>query len=546
MALSQDLWKILTAIRNRIDVSEFKNYVMPFMFYWAANQKIELLMRSELENDGLSYEEAWNLKDEETGEYIYRDELRDVQLENFGFVIRPENSCMSIVPAVRDNNESFIERFTEAIETFDEECTATFRGSLKMANFDSDILGDDPDFIEDLMFNKLFMPTGQVVLAAMRDNEHDAPGRLYMEIMSHFASSAGKGGGEFFTPLFMSKLVAKLATYNVKNAKSIYDPTCGSGSLLIQAAEEIKSHVDQMNRRGLVGHYYGQEINTITAKQAKINMCMHDIKTDRFNIINSDTLSYSDAMGDMLFDVIVANPPYSFGWDNTGREDDLRFAGYGAVAPAKTADLAFVQHIVYHMEEGGRAAVLLPHGPLFRGNAEKTIRKVLIDKHNVIDAIIGLPSNCFFGASIAVACIVLRKDRNGDSDDICIIDASKYFKTANGKNSITDEDIGRIMDAYANRKDIDHFCSIVPLDKIRENDYSLNIPLYVEPERDETEHNLGELFQDYAKLEKQADDLKFSINAQLASFGIQEKFIGVADTNNAVDSSINQIEKESA
>lgn len=250
MALSQDLWKILTAIRNRIDVSEFKNYVMPFMFYWAANQKIELLMRSELENDGLSYEEAWNLKDEETGEYIYRDELRDVQLENFGFVIRPENSCMSIVPAVRDNNESFIERFTEAIETFDEECTATFRGSLKMANFDSDILGDDPDFIEDLMFNKLFMPTGQVVLAAMRDNEHDAPGRLYMEIMSHFASSAGKGGGEFFTPLFMSKLVAKLATYNVKNAKSIYDPTCGSGSLLIQAAEEIKSHVDQMNRRG--------------------------------------------------------------------------------------------------------------------------------------------------------------------------------------------------------------------------------------------------------------------------------------------------------
>lgn len=191
----------------------------------------------------------------------------------------------------------------------------------------------------------------------------------------------------------------------------------------------------------------------------------------------------------------------------------------------QTADLAFVQHIVYHMTEGGRAAILLPHGVLFRGNAEKAIRTALIEQHNIIDAIIGLPANCFYGASIAVSCIVLRKDRNGDSEDICFIDASKNFKTANGKNYITNEDIDKIMQAYQERKDIEHFCSIVSLDKIRENDYNLNIPLYVEGEKDIEEHDLGELFQDYAKLEKQAEELKRSINQQLASFGIKERFL---------------------
>lgn len=395
-----------------------------------------------------------------------------------------------------------------------------------MVNFHNDNLGDDPEIIEDLMFNRLFMPIGKLVIRALSsNNEEDTVGRIYMEIMSHFAEKAGKGGGEFFTPLCMSKLVAKLATLNVEAARSIYDPTCGSGSLLITTADEIRSHHTTEGYTGVVGKYYGTDINIVNAKQAKMNMCIRNINVNDFDIQCCDTLSRADVMGDRKFNVIVANPPYSISWDNTDRESDERFGGYGAYAPAKTADLAFVQHIVYHMTEGGRAAILLPHGVLFRGNAEKAIRTALIEQHNIIDAIIGLPANCFYGASIAVSCIVLRKDRNGDSEDICFIDASKNFKTANGKNYITNEDIDKIMQAYQERKDIEHFCSIVSLDKIRENDYNLNIPLYVEGEKDIEEHDLGELFQDYAKLEKQAEELKRSINQQLASFGIKERFL---------------------
>lgn len=529
MAVSKELWAILNSIRGRIDVSDFRQYVMPFMFYVAANQKVELLMKEELKGEELNgkqitYAEAWNITDED-GNYVYRNDLIDIQRETFGFVIRPENSCMAIVPAVSNYGESFIARFTDAIADFNEDCVDEFRGTMSMVNFNNDNLGDDPDVIENLMFNRLFIPTVQLVLKAMSSKEpEDSLGQIYMEIMAHFASSAGKGGGEFFTPLGISKLVAKLATYKVENARTIYDPTCGSGSLLLHVAAEIKSHFNKMGISGAVGHYYGQDINSVTMKQAKMNMCMHDVKVDDFNIYCVDTLSHSDIVAGKHFDVIVANPPYSIGWDNTARQEDDRFAGYGAFAPAKTADMAFLQHIVAHMEQGGRAVVLLPHGVLFRGNAEQTIRKCLIENHNVIDAIIGLPANCFYGASIAAACIVLRKDRNGDSDDICFIDASRYFKTSGGKNSITDEDINRVMDAYSKREDIDHYCSIVSLDKIRENDYNLNIPLYVEAPKDETEHDLGELFQDYAKLENQAEELKESINKQLKSFGIEQQF----------------------
>lgn len=543
MSVSQDLWKVLNSIRCRINVADFKNYVMPFMFYVAANQKVELLMKEELANEMISggvdkdgnelpprqikYAEAWDLKDED-GEYVYKEELREIQKESLGYVIEPYNSCVAIVPAVLDHGEYFIDRFQEAIEAFDNNCADTFRGSLRMVNFDTDALGSDPDFIEDLMFNRLFKPVFNVVLKAMSDPDKDALGQLYMEIMSHFAANAGKGGGEFFTPICMSKLVAKLATYGKKNAQKIYDPTCGSGSLLIKVKDEIYNHIDENGRHGHIGKIYGQEIELITSKQAKMNMSMYDIKVDDFDIKCCDTLGRTDSAGDNLFDITVANPPYSVSWDNSNRELEDRFAGYGAVAPAKTADLAFVQHIVNHMADGGRAAILLPHGVLFRGNAEKKIREVLIENHNIIDAIVGLPSDCFYGASIAVACIVLRKDRNGDSNDICFIDASRDFVRVGNKNQITDEHIEKIMKAYGDRKDIDNYCSIVSLDKIRENDYNLNIPLYVEAPKDTTEHNLGELFKEYKNLEDKAEELKKSINKQLASFGIEERFLGIA------------------
>ena len=327
-----------------------------------------------------------------------------------------------------------------------------------------------------------------------------------------------KKGGEFFTPKEMSKLVAKLATHNMQHVKAISDPTCGSGSLLLQAAKEIR------NNGFNFGDLYGQEKNNVTSKLAKINMAIHKVSTGDFEINCCDTLG-EDIYPDAKYDVTVANPPYSVEWNNGEyRYNDDRFAGYGALAPAKTADLAFVQHIVHHMADHGRAAILLPHGVLFRGNAEGTIRKYLINTLNVVDAIIGLPANCFYGTNIAVCCLVLRRDRNGDSKNICFIDASKYFTAEKAKNRITDEDIDRIIDAYSKREDIPHFCSVVDIDKIAENDYNLNIPLYVEAEKDTVEYDLGELFKEFNRLSKEEDKLKTSINQQLESFGVPYRF----------------------
>ena len=518
---AKQLWGMLNNLRGSMEVTEYKNYLFPFMYYCYISKKISELMTEELANDEMNYEEAWDAQDDE-GNYEYREELANIQREYYGVVIEPQYIASEIQEYCRQNVNTygcsiFTEKFKAAIESFEENCTPSFRGTMAILNLDNHMLGDDPDESGELLA-RLFMSSKGIAEAL--SNDSDALGDLYEQLMGLFASSAGKKGGEFFTPKEMSKLVAKLATYDIQNAKSISDPTCGSGSLLLQAAKEIEI------KGGKVGYLYGQELNNMTSKLARMNMAVHQVNTEDFEIACCNTLG-TDIKAEELYDVTVANPPYSVEWDNGEfRYDDDRFAGYGALAPAKTADLAFVQHIVSHMSDTGRAAILLPHGVLFRGNAEQKIRKTLIETYNIIDAVIGLPANCFYGTGIAVCCLVLRKDRNGDSKNICFIDASKYFTKEGNKNKITDEDINRILDAYTNRQDIDHFCSIVDVAKVAENDFNLNIPLYVEAEKEVDEHDLGELFKEVDRLESKERQLKASLNKQLESFGVEHRFAG--------------------
>ena len=268
----------------------------------------------------------------------------------------------------------------------------------------------------------------------------------------------------------MSKLVARLATVGLTKVLNVADCACGSGSLLLQVGE----YVD-------VAKYYGQELTSSTYNLARMNMILHGIDYKNFSIINVDTLEDDTTFADEKYTVQVANPPYSTKWSADSRFlDDDRFSPYGKLAPSSKADFAFVQHMVYHMASGdSRIAVLLPHGVLFRGGSEETIRQYLINDLNVIDEIIGLPANCFQGTSIPVCCIVLKKERNGNSDNICFIDASREFEPGKAMNYLTDEHIEKIVTAYTERKDIDKYCHIATKEEIIENGYNLNIPRYV-------------------------------------------------------------------
>lgn len=281
------------------------------------------------------------------------------------------------------------------------------------------------------------------------------------------------------------------------------DPTCGSGSLLLR----LKKYAN-------VRLHYGQEMNSTTYNLARMNMILRGIPYHNFQIYNGDTLEH-DYFGDKKFRVQVANPPYSAQWSADLKfMEDERFNEYGKLAPKSKADFAFVQHMISHMDEDGRAVVLLPHGVLFRGGAEETIRQYIIEKLNVLDAVIGLPANLFYGTGIPVCVLVLKKERNGNSDNILFIDASKEFEAGKNQNILRDEDIDKIVDAYVRRVDIDKFAHVATMAEIIENGYNLNIPRYVDTFEAEPEIDLAEVAGEIRRLQAEIKD----VDAQLKPF----------------------------
>ena len=335
--ISGSLWEALNKLRGSLEVTEYKNYLLPFLYYCYISKMIKETLDNELENDELTYEEAWDYT--EDGEYTYRQDLIDFQLESFGVVIEPQyladninDTCGYRIKTLDEGWAVFIDLFSEAITSFEENCNPSFRGTMGILDLNSARLGDDPD-TAGYTAAYLFTMSRNIVNSLPSGTEADVVGDVYEKLMGYFASSAGKKGGEFFTPKEMSKLVAKLATHDMQHVKAISDPTCGSGSLLLQAAKEIR------NNGFNFGDLYGQEKNNVTSKLAKINMAIHKVSTGDFEINCCDTLG-EDIYPDAKYDVTVANPPYSVEWNNGEyRYNDDRFAGYGALAPAKTATL---------------------------------------------------------------------------------------------------------------------------------------------------------------------------------------------------------------
>ena len=326
----------------------------------------------------------------------------------------------------------------------------------------------------------------------LENTELDVLGDAYEYLIGQFASGAGKKAGEFYTPQEVSKVLAKIVTTGKKKLKSVYDPTCGSGSLLLRVAKEVKE----------ISNFYGQELNRTTYNLARMNMILHDVHYRKFDIKQEDTLEHPQHVGKQ-FEAIVANPPFSAEWSASPLfTSDDRFSQYGRLAPSSKADFAFVQHMIHHLAENGTMAIVLPHGVLFRGGAEQHIRRYLIEDRNYLDAVIGLPSNIFYGTSIPTCILVFKKCRE-QPEDILFIDASQHFDKVKTQNMLRTSDIDKIIDTYRNRKEELKYSKRAKLKEIADNDYNLNIPRYVDTFEAESSIDINTIAKEIKALDKQ-------------------------------------------
>ena len=329
-------------------------------------------------------------------------------------------------------------------------------------------------------------------------------------MIGQFASGAGKKAGEFYTPQEVSKILAKIVTTGKNRLKSVYDPTCGSGSLLLRVAREVKD----------VNNFYGQEMNRTTYNLARMNMILHGVHYRQFDIKQEDTLEHPQHLNDMPFEAIVANPPFSAKWSaNPLFLNDDRFSQYGKLAPSSKADFAFVQHMIYHLAENGTMAIVLPHGVLFRGASELHIRKYLIEQKNYLDAVIGLPANIFYGTSIPTCILVFKKCKE-DPDNILFIDASKEFEKVKNQNMLREEHIDKIVETYRNRTTIEKYSHLATLKEVEENDYNLNIPRYVDTFEAEEEIDIQSVMQEIKSLEAKRAQLDKEIDVYFKELGL--------------------------
>lgn len=501
--LQKKLWSIANDLRGNMDASEFRNYILGLIFYRYLSEKTEEEVAKLLSDDNLSYEEAW--QDEE-----YREAIEAELISQIGFVVEPQYLFSNFIRKIE--NQTFdIEELHKAVNkveesTRGEESEDDFNHLFADMDLNSSRLGNSnaarTKLISKVMVNLSTLPF------VHSDLEIDMLGDAYEYLIGQFAATAGKKAGEFYTPQQVSKILAQIVTTDKTDLRNVYDPTCGSGSLLLRVGREAR-----------VRHYYGQEYNSTTYNLARMNMLLHDVNYNRFSIDNADTLE-DPAVDEEKFEAVVANPPYSAKWSADPKfMDDPRFSNYGKLAPKSKADFAFIQHMIHHLDDNGTMAVVLPHGVLFRGAAEGQIRRYLIEEKNYLDAIIGLPANLFFGTSIPTSILVFKKCRQKD-DSVLFIDASQSFEKGKNQNHLSDEDVEKIVNTYRNREELDKFSHNATLEEITDNDYNLNIPRYVDTFEEEEPIDLDQVQKDLKNIDKDIAEVEAEINAYLKELGV--------------------------
>ena len=468
--LHRTIWSIADDLRGSVDGWDFKSYVLGMMFYRYISENLtNYINEGEFEAGNESFDYA-QLSDEEA------EQAREDLVNTKGFFILPsELFCNVKKRADKDENLNM------TLESVFKHIEESAKGSESEDNFSG--LFDDIDVNSNKLgatvakrnsnLVKLMNGIASMGLGNYKDNSIDAFGDAYEYLMSMYASNAGKSGGEFFTPQEVSELLTRMAVAGKNEVNKVYDPACGSGSLLLKAAKILgKENV----RQG----FFGQEINLTTYNLCRINMFLHDIDYDKFDIAHEDTLINPQHWDDEPFEVIVSNPPYSIKWegeDNPVLINDPRFSPAGVLAPKSKADLAFIMHSLAWLATNGTAAIVCFPGIMYRGGTEKKIRQYLID-NNFIDCIIQLPSNLFYGTSIATCIMVLKKNKTDNKT--LFIDASAEFVKVTNNNKLTEENINKIVDAFVSRADTEHFARCVPYEEIAKNDYNLSVSTYVE------------------------------------------------------------------
>lgn len=503
-ALQSQIWKIANDVRGAVDGWDFKQYVLGTLFYRFISENFALYI--EADDDSINYASM--------PDSVITPEIKDDAIKTKGYFIYPSQLFVNIAKTANTN------------ETLNTDLANIFREIESSANgypSENDIKGLFADF--DTTSNRL----GNTVkdknsrlaavikgVAGLEFNGFDKSkidlfGDAYEFLISNYAANAGKSGGEFFTPQHVSRLIALLAIHKQTKVNKIYDPACGSGSLLLQAKKQFDAHIVEEG-------FFGQEINHTTYNLARMNMFLHNINYDKFNIQLGNTLIDPHFLDDKPFDAIVSNPPYSVNWigsDDPTLINDDRFAPAGVLAPKSKADFAFVLHALSYLSSKGRAAIVCFPGIFYRGGAEQKIRKYLVD-NNYVETIISLAPNLFYGTTIAVTILVLAKNKR--DTNIQFIDASgeEFFKKETNNNVMNDDHIAKIMDMFDKKEKVDHVAESVPYERIVTNDYNLSVSSYVEARDTREKTDIVQLNADIKTTVEKINKLRADIDAIVA------------------------------
>ena len=512
--IQTQLWNIANTLRGKMDADDFRDYILGFIFYKYLSTKMELYGNKALQPDGITFAEV----EGHAQEAELLDALRDAALDKLGYFLKPSDLFSEL--AQRGNaggKNNFILGDLAKVLTHIEQSTMGSESEEDFGNLFSDLdltshkLGKSESDKNELIV-KVLVHLDEIDFD-LENTDSDVLGDAYEYLIGQFASGAGKKAGEFYTPQQVSSVLAQLVTVGKDQLKSVYDPTCGSGSLLLRVAKEVKD----------VSAFYGQEMNPTTYNLCRMNMIMHDVHYKRFDIKNEDTLERPQHF-DMRFEAIVANPPFSANWSASPLfMSDDRFSAYGKLAPSSKADFAFVQHMVHQLADNGTMAIVLPHGVLFRGGAEGHIREYLIKEKNYLDAVIGLPANIFYGTSIPTCILVLKKKRT-DAKSILFIDASQHYEKVKTQNVLRTEDIDKIISTYENRTEEDKYSHIALLSEVETNDYNLNIPRYVDTFEEEDAADLKAITTELRELAVLGKTTDATIEGFCTELGIETPF----------------------
>ena len=522
-ALDKQLWNIANDLRGKMDADEFKDYILGFIFYkYLSERQLALaneLLETETEHDYSELSHAAKI-----------EAIKNESLEQLGYFLKPDEMFSVVVAKGQGASEEHDTNilvdlkkvFNSIVNSANEFDSADdFNQLFEDLDLDSTKLGREVNQRNDLIVK--IMARLDKIDFGLSDTESDVLGDAYEYLIGQFASGAGKKAGEFYTPQQVSKVLAKLVTLGRDRVRNAYDPTCGSGSLLLRVEKEVRKNTPE--EEDTLVELFGQELNRTTYNLARMNMILHDVHFSRFDIRQEDTLEKPQHL-DLRFEAVVANPPFSAHWkgdSNPLHVNDDRFSRYGKLAPKTKADFAFVQHMIYQLADNGTMAVVLPHGVLFRGGAEEAIRRYIIEDLNYLDAVIGLPASLFYGTGIPACILVIKKCRKQD-DAILFIDASQHFQKIGNQNTLTDEHVARIVQTYERRESSEKYSNLASLNEVIENDFNLNIPRYVDTFEEELQVDLTQVSVELTNLKTKIEKTDSKIEQCCRELGIQSPF----------------------